>query len=87
MGDQREGSVVKPRSFALQVANLILFGIGLYLVGVFVMNSRSEYVGFIGVVAAVLAYYPIRRAYNMVKERRLQRYGEEIERRMQAPPN
>ena len=71
---------MKPQSFALQVANWCLLGVGLFILGF----SRNHILAPLG---ASMAGFPIMRAYKMAKDRRLQRYGEEIERRMQQPPN
>jgi hypothetical protein len=74
---------MKPRSFALQVANYILFGVGLWVLGAYLLNSpRTE---FLGAVVLFLSTYPIERGYKIVKVRRLQLYAEEIDRRMQLP--
>jgi hypothetical protein len=75
---------MKPRSFALQVANWILFGVGLWVLGLlFLKHPRTRLFASVAFYFGILAF---ERAYKMAKARRLQRYAQEIERRMQIPP-
>lgn len=66
-----------PKSVPLRVANLCLLGVGLFILGL----SRNWIVRGIG---AGLAWYPIMRAFRLARERRLELYQEEINRRMQS---
>jgi hypothetical protein len=68
--------VVKPKSVPITVANYFLFGIGLFILSF----SRNHLLSMLG---AVTAGYPIMRGYKIAKDRRLQLYSEEINRRMQ----
>ena len=78
-----------PRSFALQVANWYLLAAGLFVLGLILIpitDRRSWPLDSAPSLSMFLAFLMGERGYKMAKKRRLQRYAEEIERRMQSPP-
>ena len=78
---------MKPRSFALQVANWYLLAAGLFVLGLIPITDRRSWpLDSAPSFSMFLAFLVGERGYKMAKKRRLQRYAEEIERRMQSPP-
>ena len=68
-----------PKSVPLRVANYCLLGVGLFILSF----SRNPIFHALGGGLSALAGFSIVRAYKIAKDRRLQLYGEEINRRMQ----
>jgi hypothetical protein len=80
---------MKPRSFPLQVANWYLLAAGLFVFGLILIpitDRRGWPLDSAPSLSMFLAFIAGERGYRMAKKRRLQRYAEEIERRMQSPP-
>jgi hypothetical protein len=73
---------VQPQSISLRVANYCLLGAGLFLLGF----SRNPIIHALGGGLGFLGLLSIQRGYKIAKARRLQLYGEEINRRMQNAP-
>jgi hypothetical protein len=71
---------VWPKSALLKVANYCLLGVGLFILSF----SRNPIIHALGGGLSALAGFSILRAYKIGKARRLQLYGEEINRRMQS---
>ena len=69
-----------PKSVPLRVANYCLLGIGFFILSF----SRNPIFHALGGGLSALAGFSIVRAYRIAKDRRLQLYGEEINRRMQS---
>ncbi|HWN57210.1 MAG TPA: hypothetical protein VNO74_03870 [Methylomirabilota bacterium] len=69
-----------PKSVPLRVANYCLLGVGLFILSF----SRNPIINALAGVVSALAGFSIMRAYKIAKDRRLQLYGEEINRRMQS---
>jgi hypothetical protein len=74
--------VVQPQSVPLRVANYCLLAVGLFVL----TFSRNPIFHALGGGLAALAGLSLERAYRIAKARRLELYGEEINRRMQNPP-
>ena len=74
--------VVQPQSIPLRVANWCLLGAGLFVL----TFSRNPILHALGGGFAALAGLSIERGYKIAKARRLELYGEEINRRMQNIP-
>jgi hypothetical protein len=81
---------MKPQSFVLQAANYYLLAAGLFVGGLILIPISSRWgwplnsaPSFAWMLAALVGG----RGYKMVKERRLQQYADEIERRMRTPSN
>ena len=72
--------VVKQKSFPLTVINYCLLGVGFFILGF----SRNPIFHALGGGLSALAGFSIMRAYKIAKDRRLQLYGEEINRRMES---
>ena len=71
-----------PKSVPLRVANYCLLGVGFFILvspGSPIFHALGG-----GLSAVALAGFSIVRAYKIAKDRRLQLYGEEIDRRMQS---
>jgi hypothetical protein len=73
---------VQPQSVPLRVANWCLLGVGLFVL----TFSRNSILHALGGGLSALAGLSIERAYKIAKARRLELYGEEINRRMQSAP-
>jgi hypothetical protein len=73
---------VQPQSVPLRVANYCLLAVGLFVL----TFSRNPILHAFGGGLAALAGLSIERAYKIAKARRLELYGEEINRRMQNAP-
>jgi hypothetical protein len=69
-----------PKSVPLRVANYCLLGVGFFILSF----SRNPIFHALGGGLSALAGFSIVRAYRIAKDRRLQLYGEEIDRRMQS---
>ena len=85
---QGSSGLLKPQSFILQVANWYLLAAGLFVLGLILIpitNRRGLPLDSAPSLSMFLAFFAGERAYRMAKKRRLQRYAEEIERRMQGP--
>ena len=81
---------MKPQSFALQVANWYLFAAGLFVLALILIpftERRGWPLDSVPSLVMMLAFFVGQRGYNMTKKRRLEKYAEEIERRMQRPSN
>ncbi len=77
---------MKPQSFVLQVANYYLFAAGLFFIGLILIPISSRWgwpFSSAPSLVWMLALLAGWRGYKMAEERRLQRYAEEIEQRMQ----
>jgi len=73
---------MQPQSVPLRVANWVLLGVGLFVL----TFSRNPILHALGGGFAALAGLSIERGYKIAKARRLELYGEEINRRMQNAP-
>jgi hypothetical protein len=71
---------VKPKSVPLTVINYCLLGVGFFILSF----SQNPIFHALGGGLSALAGFSIMRGYKIAKERRLQLYGEEINRRMQS---
>ena len=71
---------MKQKSFPLTVINYCLLGVGFFILGF----SRNPIFHALGGGLSALAGFSIMRAYKIAKDRRLQLYGEEINRRMES---
>jgi hypothetical protein len=81
---------MKPQSFVLQVANYYLLAAGLFVFGWILIPISQRWGSPYDSAPSllwVLATFVCRRGYRMSKERRLQLYANEIERRMRTPSN
>jgi hypothetical protein len=67
-----------PKSVPLRVANYCLLGVGFFILSF----SRNPIFHALGGGLSALAGFSIVRAYKIAQDRRLQLYGEEINRRM-----
>ena len=87
---RRNSKPLKPQSFALQVANWYLLAAGLIVLSLILIpitERRGWPLNSVPSLVMLLAFFVGERGYNMAKKRRLQKYAEEIERRMQGPSN
>ncbi len=81
---------MKPQSFVLQVANYYLLAAGLFVFSVILTPISQRWgwpYGYAPSLLCVLSVFATKRGYKMSKERRLQLYANEIERRMRTPSN
>ena len=81
---------MKPQSFVLQVANYYRLAAGLFVFGLILIPISQRWgwpYDYAPSILCVLATFPTKRGYRMSKERRLQLYANEIERRMRTPSN
>ena len=81
---------MKPQSFILQVANWYLLAAGLFVLALILIpitDRRGWPLDSAPSLSMILAFLVGERGYKMAKKRRLQKYAEEIERRMQGPSN
>ena len=81
---------MKPQSFVPQVANYYLLAAGLFILGLILIPISARWgwpYDSAPSLLWVLASFACRRGYRMSKERRLQLYANEIERRMRTPSN
>jgi|HubBroStandDraft_6_1064221.scaffolds.fasta_scaffold246878_4 hypothetical protein len=81
---------MKPQSFVLQVANYYLLAAGLFILGLILIPISARWGWPLNSAPSLiwmLALFVGARGYKKSKERRLQQYADEIERRMRTPSN